>query len=229
MPVSADPDIDSISIESVTEYLGPTADTFPKLTNQESESVEGKLTVEEMSSFLKKTRNNVSPGSSGFTGDFYKFFWIDIKHFVVRSANFSFEIGSLSIQQRLGIITLLPKGSKDKRFLKNWRPLTLLNTFFKLISGCISERVKPFLNKIIHPDQKGFVSGRYIGDAIRSCYDTLDYAKNNNKAGLLLAIDFEKAFDSISFSFIEKSLKFYNFPPDLIKWVNLCYTSFKPQ
>jgi hypothetical protein len=155
-----------ISIESVAEYLGPTADTFPKLTNQESESVEGKLTVEEMSSFLKKTRNNVSPGSSGFTGDFYKFFWIDIKHFVVRSANFSFEIGSLSIQQRLGIITLLPKGSKDKRFLKNWRPLTLLNTFFKLISGCISERVKPFLNKIIHLDQKGFVSGRYIGDAI---------------------------------------------------------------
>ena len=216
-----------INIESVTEYLGPTAESFPKLTNQEAASVEGILTLEEMSAFLKKTRNNVSPGSSGFTGDFYKFFWIDLKHFVVRSANYSFEVGSLSIQQRLGIITLLPKGLKDKRFLKNWRPLTLLNTFFKLISGCISERVKPFLNKLIHPDQKGFVSERYIGDAIRSCYDTMEYAKNNNKTGLLLAIDFEKAFDSISFSFIEKSLKFYNFPADLIKWISLMLNNFQ--
>ena len=105
-----------INIEFVTDYLGPSAETFPKLTNQEATSVEGLLTLDEMTAFLKKTRNNVSPGSSGFTGDFFKFFWIDIKHFVLRSANYSFEVGSLSIQQRLGIITLLPKGLKDKRF-----------------------------------------------------------------------------------------------------------------
>ena len=149
----------------------------------------------------------MSPGSSGFTGDFYKFFWRNIKHFVVRSANYSFDIGSLSIQQRLGIITLLPKGLKDKRYLANWRPLTLLNTFYKLVSGVITERIKPVLDTIIHPDQKGFVSGRYIGEAVRTVYDTIDYPKNNNKAGLLLCVDFEKAFDSISFKFIEKCLK----------------------
>ena len=215
------------TVGSPADYLGPTADSFPKLSDREASTTKGKLTVEEMSRFFKKTRNNVSPGTSGFTGDFYKFFWADIKHFVVNSANYSFEIGTLSIQQRLGIITLLPKGSKDKRFLKNWRPLTLLNTFLKLISGCISERIKPYLDKLIHPDQKGFVSGRFIGEAIRSCYDTMDFAKTNNKTGLLLAIDFEKAFDSISFSFIEKCLKFYNFSNDLIKWVKLMLNKFQ--
>ena len=133
----------------------------------------GHITIEEMTKYLKKSRNNVSPGSSGFTADFFKFFWRNIKQFVVRSANYSFDIGSLSIQQRLGIITLLPKGLKDKRYLANWRPLTLLNTFYKLISGVITERIKPVLDTIIHPDQKGFVSGRYIGEAVRTVYDTI--------------------------------------------------------
>ena len=71
------------------------------------------------------------------------------------------------------------------------------------------------------------MSGRYIGEAIRTCYDTIDYAKNSNKSGLLLLVDFEKAFDSISFKFIEKCLIFFKFPPDLIKWVNLLLLNFK--
>ena len=61
-----------------------------------------------MSKFLKKTSNNKSPGCSGFSGDFYKFFWRDLKHFVVRSVNYSFDIGSLSIQQRLTSLELTP-------------------------------------------------------------------------------------------------------------------------
>ena len=218
---------DHIITQNVEDFLGPSAQSLPKLSNQQSESMSGHISIDEMTKYLKKTKNNVSPGSSGFTGDFYKFFWLDIKHFVVRSANYSFDIGSLSIQQRLGIVTLLPKGLKDKRYLANWRPLTLLNSFYKLVSGCITERIKPALDTIIHPDQKGFISGRYIGEVVRTVYDTLDFAKNNNKAGIILMVDFEKAFDSISFKFIEKCLKFFNFSDNLIQWVNLLLQNFQ--
>ena len=79
-------------------------------------------------------------------------------------------MGMLSVTQRLGIITLIPKGDKDKTLLKNWRPLTLLNALYKFISGCLAERMKPHLDSIVNGDQKGFVSGRYIGEAIRSTY-----------------------------------------------------------
>ena len=95
------------------------------------------------------------------------------------------------------------------------------------MSGCITERIKPVLDTIIHPDQKGFVSGRYIGEAIRTCYDTMDYAKTYNISGLLLLVDFQKAFDSISFQFIENCLNHFNFPPDLIKWVKLLLLDFQ--
>ena len=110
--------------------------------------------------------------------------------------------------------------------MNNWRPLTLLNTLYKLISGCIAERIKPALPDLIHPDQKGFVAGRYIGEAIRTTYDTLNFAKENNRAGLILLIDFEKAYDSISFLFIQKCLTFYNFSDDIIKWVNILIYNF---
>ena len=79
----------------------------------------------------------------------------------------------LSVTQRLGIITLIPKGEKDKTFLKNWRPLTLLNSLYKFVSGCISERIKPHLDKIVNGDLKGFVSGRYIGEQPMILYNGL--------------------------------------------------------
>ena len=70
---------------------------------------------------------------------------------------------------------------------------------YKIISGAIVERIKPALNSIIYNDQKGFVAGRYIGEVVRTTFDTIQYAKDNNKTGLLLTVDFEKAYDSISF------------------------------
>ena len=57
--------------------------------------------------------------------------------------------------------------------------------------------MKPPLDTTINTDQTGFVSGRYIGEVVKTTYDIIQYAKDNNKIGLLLLIDFEKAYDSI--------------------------------
>ena len=92
---------------------------------------------------------------------------------------------------------------------------------FKILSGALTERLKPALESIIHTDQKGFVSGRFIGEVVRNTYDILEYAKCRNRAGLLLLIDFEKAFDTISHSFIIKCLNFFGFGFSFIKWINL--------
>ena len=217
-------EVDNTTIE---EFLTQErALSCPKLSETEKASMENILTTEELTKYLKKTKNNVSPGSSGFTNEFFKFFWLDLKVFITKAINFSYENRSLSVTQRLGIITLIPKGEKDKTFIKNWRPLTLLNSLYKLISGCLAERMKPFLNKIIHSDQKGFVSDRYIGEAVRATYDLMQWAKTNNRTGILLLIDFEKAYDSLSFSFIKKSLNFFNFGSYIINWVEILLQNF---
>ena len=214
-------------IQSIHEFLSPIiAHSCPKISEDQKNQMEGLITSDELTKYLKKTKNNVSPGSSGFTNEFFKFFWLDLKIFVTNSINCSYERGMLSVTQRLGIITLIPKGDKDKTFLKNWRPITLLDSLYKLVSGCIAERMKPQLDTIIHGDQKGFVSDRYIGEAIKTTYDIIQWAQTNNKIGIILLIDFEKAYDSLSFSYIKKCLQFLNFGDSIISWVELLLHNF---
>ena len=98
---------------------------------------------------------------------------------------------------------MIPKGDKPKEYLDSWPPITLLHSIYKLISGALAKRINSVLPTIIHKDQCGFVPRRYIGDCIRTTYDVIEYAKQNNKTGLFLLIDFQKAFDSISFKLIQ--------------------------
>ena len=108
-------------------------------------------------------------------------------------------------------------------FKKKWRPITLLNVIYKLASGSIAERIKQVLDKLISKEQTGFMSERYIGENTRLIYDILHITDKLNIPGLLLIIDFEKAFDSISWKFIEKVLNFLNFGESIKQWLKVFY------
>lgn len=211
---------------SIETYLGDQLDNLQKLNEQEKQSCEGKITLTEIGNYLKKIRNNKSPGTSGYSGEWYKFFYPDIKYRLHDSISYTYDHEKLPASQNLGITTLIPKGNKEKKMLKNHRPLCLLNTYYKIISGCLSERLKPALEKLIHHDQKGYLPGRYIGEVTRTVFDTIQYAKNSNVTGLILLCDFEKAFDSLSHSFIIKTLKLFNFGDSFIKWIKIILTDF---
>ena len=214
--------IDNIDLNEILNYPN-----IPKLNESEKMKLEGPLTINEVLESLKNMKNNKSPGSDGFTAEFFKFFWKDLGDFVVRSINDSFVKGELASTQKEGVITCIPKGQKDKQYLKNWRPISLLNVVYKIASACIANRIKTVLQKLIHEDQTGFISGRYIGENIRNIYDILFYTEKQNIPGLLLLIDFEKAFDSVAWSFVDKVLDFFNFGTDIKKWINTFYNNIK--
>ena len=166
-------------------------------------------------------KNEKSPGLDGYTVDFFKFFWIDIWVFVLRSINYGYRTGFLSVTQKQGIITCFPKPNKCRYNLKNWRPIFLLNVVYKMASAAIANRLKLTLDYLIHENQKGFISGRFLGENIRLIYDVLFETKNRNLQGLILSIDFEKAFDTVSWKFIVKTLKYCNFGPSIVRWISL--------
>ena len=172
-------------------------------------------------------KNNKTPGLDGFTVDFFKFFWIDLGRFIQRSLNFAYQSGSLSVTQKQGI-TCLPKPNKQRDNLKTWRPISLLNVTYKMASTVISNRLKGVLDKLIHQDQKGFISGRFRGENIRLIYDVLFETQNQNIPGLLLSIDFEKAFDTVSWKFINKILDYFNFGVSIRKWLNIFQNGLNP-
>ena len=190
-----------------------------KLNKDESDSIEGPITYQEAALILKAMSNNRSPGSDGFSAEFFKMFWKKMGHFVVRSINYGFSKGELSITQREGIITCIPKENKPRHFVKNYRPISLLNCVYKIASGVIANRIKGTLHKLIHTDQTGFIAGRYIGENIRLIYDIMQYTEENSIPGLLLSADFEKAFDSVSWSFTYKVMEFFGFGNSIISWI----------
>ena len=97
-----------------------------KLSKVEADELEGLISLEEATKYMKTCRSDASQGSSGFTGGFYKWFWRNLKNFVVNSINYAFKTNNLSLSQKLGVIILLPKPNKDKTLLSNWRPISLL-------------------------------------------------------------------------------------------------------
>ena len=125
-----------------------------ELTIEESEKLEEDIKIDELSNALKNMKNEKSPGLDGFTVEFYKFFWVDLKYFILRSLNFGYHTGTLSVTQKQGIITCLPKPNKSRHYLKNWRPISLLNVIYKLTSSGIANRLKLTLGKLINSDQK---------------------------------------------------------------------------
>ena len=98
--------------------------------------------------------------------------------------------GQLSRLALDGVITCIPNQGKLRNDLKNWRPLTLLNSIYKKNSAMVANRLKQCLPTTINEDQTGFISGRFIGENTRMVYDTMEYCSSYNKKGLLLILDF---------------------------------------
>ena len=197
---------------------------IPTLSQEESDNLEGPVAIQEALSALKQMKNDKSSGSDGCTIEFFKFFFTDLGTFMARSINYGFYSGQMSVTQREGVIRCIPNEGKDKQFLTNLWPITLLNTVYKLASSCIAARLKTVLPKLIGEDQKGFLKGRYIGEHIRFLYDTLLCVHKLQLPGLLLMVDFEKALDSVAWSVIEKSLSRFKFGKDFKQWFSTFYT-----
>ncbi|XP_015769096.1 PREDICTED: uncharacterized protein LOC107347651 [Acropora digitifera] len=149
----------------------------------------------------------------------------DVGKYVVNALNFAHEQGQLSNSQKQAMITLLEKKDKDRRFIKNWRPISLINVDVKIASKAIARRLELILPHIINPNQNGFIKGRSILDGVRTIEDLLEWAKLTDSSGILLAVDFQKAFDFLDHSFLIKVLERFNFGPYFLQWVKTFYTN----
>ena len=194
----------------------------PRLDQNQSNSCEGRVTLEELSKGLKELKNDSSPGLDGITAEFLKVFWCRLGHFLVDSFNCSFQKGSLSFSQRSAVITLIHKG-KDlpRNKLNNWRPISLTNSDYKVLAKTLALRLMNVIDSVVDLDQCAYIKNRSVSNNLRLIDDVIDYLKTNNKPGILLAIDFTKAFDSISRKFMIKAFERFGFGQDFVKWVGV--------
>ena len=146
--------------------------------------------------------SNKTPGTDGLPGEFYKMFWKYISTLLVSALNYAFKSGCLSITQRRGVIKLIPKKDAELNYINIWRHITLLNMDCKIAAKALANPIKSVLSRIINNDQTGFMKNRFIGENIRLIDCIIQHAAKENIPGLLLLIDFEKAFGSLEWSLL---------------------------
>ena len=204
-------------------FFCPQQEDRTLLNSDEQSLCEGELSIKECVEALKSMVLGKSPGTDGFPCEFYKVFWNDVAEILINCFNYSYELGKLSISQRRGIIKLIPKKDANLNSIKNWRPLALLNCDYKIATKAIASRIKMVLPKLISDDQTGFIRDRFIGENIRLIDGVIKYTKAKNMPGLLLFLDFEKAFDTLEWSFIRKTFERFDFGPSLLNWLKVFY------
>ena len=122
---------------------------IPRLSNEEQATFEHELTVQEIKNVLHSFEKNKTPGEDGFSKEFYEIFFDLLKQNLLDSYNEAFQKGNLSVSQRRGVISLIPKNDCGLPGHTGWRPITLLNVDYIILAKCIAERIEPFLPKLI--------------------------------------------------------------------------------
>jgi len=206
--------------------------------------LEKNTTTIEVKNAIKSSKNGTAPGIDGISYKFFKF-WLkkyeeykdkendstvkkvkDITEILVRVYN---EIENEELYNDnfvLGTMNLLYK-KKNKQRIKNYRPITLTNTDYKIYMKMIAEKLGKIAHKIIHPNQAGFIPGRNIHDHTRLTRSMIHYCETHQKNGYVLSLDQEKAYDKIVHDYLWKSLEKYGFPQKFIQKIQKLYKKAK--
>ena len=196
------------------------------LNDEEKTYCDADLTEGEIFDTIKLLKPNKSPGDDGIVSEFYKEYWYLIREQFTKVVRYIFNINTLSPSQYNAILTLLYKKG-EREDIKNWRPISLLNADYKILTKILAERLKKVLPKIIHPDQKGFVQGRNINQANRLLQDIIHYSDQKEQNAAIIFLDYEKAFDRVEWSWTLQCLKQFNFGNKFISWIDMVFKNAK--
>ena len=184
------------------------------------------LTKDEIYFAVKKLKENKSPGNDGLTPEFYKSFWHIFNTLFMQMVNESNIEGELPDSLKKAILALLFKKG-DHQLLKNYRPISLSNYDYKIIAFTLAIRLQKVIKKLVNNDQTAYVRNRFIGCNIRLISDIIEHANLFDLPGIILCLDFEKAFDSLDWNFMFKTLEKFNFGKNFIRWIKILYTNPK--
>jgi len=159
-----------------------------------------------------------APGPDGFTSNFLHNFWDLIKLEVWQVVEESRTLRWMYPGLNATFIALIPK-AEESNTPDKYRPIALCNIIYKIISKVIATRLKPLLPLIISSEQSGYVEGRQITDGIILTHEIIHSLKQSKKPGMMLKIDLSKAFDSLSWVYIQKILTAFGFAPSWVRWV----------
>ena len=190
-----------------------------QLSSDQASSCEGQMTCDEMTLALRSMNANKAPGPDGLSVEFYAKFWDRLGPYLCRVLNACYRAGEMCESMKTSNTRVIFKKG-DRKNLKNWRPISLLNVDYKICSKVLSLRLSKVLKFIVDPDQTCSVPGRRITSNLHVLRDVLDYIDRTNETGILVSLDQEKAFDRVNRTFLSNLLSRFGFGPSFCFWIN---------
>jgi hypothetical protein len=131
----------------------------------------------------------------------------------------SFQDGNLPLfHLNYGTIILLPK-KENAIQIQLYRPICLLNVSFKIFTKVGTNRIVQIAETVIRPTQIAFMPGRHILEGVVILHETIHELHRKKMDGILLKIDFEKAYDKVKWSFLQQALRMKGFHPKWCEWI----------
>ena len=193
-----------------------------RLEDSLKQSLNKELTIKELQDALEKLKKNKSPGTSGLTAEFYQQFpyFLDGLLMVWKD---SVRTGKAPPTFQIGAISLIYK-KNDKREIGNYRPITLLNTDYKIIAKAFALRLREVIGKVVGENQRGFIPQRDIRANILECLMVRDAAQRSQIPAGLVFFDMEKAFDRVDRDYIWTTMEMMNLGSSFTYAMKLLHT-----
>jgi exonuclease III len=197
-----------------------------KLSDEERTRLEADFAAEELDAAMDTCNLRSAPGMDGFSNKVIKKFWQFFRKPLLEYANECVRNGKLTETFKTALIKLIPKKG-DVTQIKNWRPISLLSCFYKIISKAVNNRLELVIDKLTSIDQKAYSKQRYIQEALISTVNTIRHCEVNNIKGAILSIDQKKAFDSVYHGYMDSVYIFFGFGPRFRKLLKTIGTGRK--
>ena len=184
------------------------------------------VTIEEIKSVFWSMKPYKAPGPDGLHVGFFQRFWLITRDSVRREVERAFTSARVPGYLNKTLIALIPK-IQGPETLGNYRPISLCNTVYKIITKVIVARIKPYLDSMISPYQAAFIPGRRGMDnsiIVQEIIHSISRSKGG-KGHMAIKIDLEKAYDKIEWGFIREMLIHFNFLDNIIDLIISCVTS----
>lgn len=167
-----------------------------------------------------------APGPDGYPAMFYQAYWGIVGEKVINAVQHFFISGCMDPKINVTHIVLVPKSSNPKK-VSDFRPISLCNVLYKVISRIIVNRLKGLMPMLISENQSAFIKGRMITDNILLAYETVHAMKHRQgaKGAIAVKLDMSKAYDRIEWSFIEAVLEKMGFAGGWIRLIMQCIST----
>ncbi|GJY31196.1 RNA-directed DNA polymerase, eukaryota [Tanacetum coccineum] len=167
-----------------------------------------------------------SPGPDGFTFGFYRRFWNLIECDVEDAVIHFYKNGFCHKGGNSSFIDLIPK-KQGANMVNDFRPISLIGSLYKIITKLLANRLAFVINELVSDCQSAFISKRHILDGPFILNEVIHWCKAKKKNSMIFKVDFEKAFDSVRWDFLEDVMKNFGFGPRWCDWIMSCLKSSK--